>query len=184
MDFWTLEATMKKTLEHLQGDLAQVQTWRATPTLVESIQIFVPDRWMSQPISQVATITVLDAQTIKMTPRDKTVLAHIEKGIYDAGSWLTPQNNGDDILVVIPPLTEERRKELAKHVHKLWEDSKIALRNVRQDGRKTISKLKEADEISEDEQKEYEERVDDLSKSYHDQVDAITKEKTESIMTI
>ena len=139
---------------------------------------------MDQKLNQVASIWVIDSQTLKIEPWDKWVLADIEKAIYDANLWLTPQNQWWYLLIKVPPLTQERRKELTKVVSRDGEDAKIALRNIRQDARKTIDNLHKDSEISENEQISYENTVDDIIKEFNETIDSMVKSKSEEVMKV
>jgi ribosome recycling factor len=107
---------------------------------------------MEQKISQIANVTTIDSQTLKIEPWDKSTMSSIEKGIYDSGTGLTPQGMGSHILIKIPPMTTERRKELTKLVAKMGEEAKIAVRNIRQDTLKSIKSQVDAKTMSETEQ--------------------------------
>jgi ribosome recycling factor len=126
----------------------------------------------------------MDAQTIKIEPRDKSVLSKIEKAIFESEAKLTPQNMGDAIWIKIPPLTTDRRKELTKVVSKQGEENKIALRNIRQDAHKDIKKQFDEKLMSEDDKKRAEEQIDKLTKDYSHKIDQMVDAKSEEIMTI
>lgn len=171
---------MQKALDWLTGEFAGLQVGRATKGLVDNIS--VEASYGAMPVGQLANITLPDAQTIRIEPWDKSVMAAMEKGIYDAGTGLTPQNNGDYLLVKIPPLTGERRKEIVKQVSALGEDAKSRMRKVRQDLRDGVKKEFEAKEVSEDERKQYEQEVEDLTKDFTGQVDQAVKTKESEIL--
>lgn len=139
---------------------------------------------MDQKLNQVASIWTIDAQTLKIEPWDKSIISDIEKAIYDANNGLTPQNQWDYIMIKIPALTQERRKEVVKTVHADWEDAKIALRNKRHDARKDTETAFKAEEISEDERKGRENKIDEIVKEYNDKVDALVKWKSEDVMKV
>jgi len=124
---------------------------RATSSLVDNISVAASYGVMK--MNQIANIVVMDAQTLKIEPWDKSMSPAIEKAIYDANNGLTPQNDGDYVMIKIPMLTKERRQEVAKQVSKMGEDTKIALRKIRQDANKDIGKLHEAKELSDDAKK-------------------------------
>ncbi len=174
----------KKILDHLQQSFLRLQLWRASTWLVEEVHVFVKSRWMDQKLNQVANISTMDAQTLKIEPRDKSTLADIEKAIYDAQLWLTPQNQWDYLMIKIPPLTQERRKELTKVVSSDGEDAKIALRNKRHDARKHIETLYKNEEISEDQKKADEQEIDDIVKKYNDIIDDLVKQKSAEVMKV
>ena len=184
MDINELKQACDKIITHLQHSFMHLQLWRASSWIFEEIHVHVTSWGMDQKMNQVANITTLDAQTVKIEPRDKSTLADIEKAIYDAKLWFTPQNQWDYIMVKIPPLTQERRKELSKVVSRDWEDAKIALRNKRHDARKTAEIQEKNDEISKDEKTWIENKIDDVVKSYNEQVDQMVKDKSEEVMKV
>lgn len=173
-----------KVITHLENTFMRLQLWRASTGLVEEIHVHVVSRGMDQKMNQVASISTIDAQTLRIEPWDKAVLADIEKAIYNANLGLTPQNQWDYIMIKIPPLTQERRKELAKVVSKDWEDAKIALRNKRHDARKHLELQLKAEEISKDSKTGQENKIDDLVKKYNDEVDRMVKAKGEEVMKV
>ena len=138
-----------KVITHLETAFMHLQVGRASTGLVQELHVHVESRGMDQKMNQVANITTMDAQTIKIEPWDKAVLKDIEKSIYDANTGLTPLNQGEYIMIKIPPMTEERRKDLSKVVARDGEDAKVAIRNKRHDARKQLELAHKADEISE-----------------------------------
>lgn len=138
----------------------------------------------SQPLRNVAAVSVLDAQTITIQPWDKGIIKDIEKGITEANLGLNPNNNGESIMINIPPLTEERRRDLVKIASRLLEDGKVGIRNVRQDYKKKIDTAKANKEISEDEAKGYEadlqKHVDVATK----EAETMFKKKEEDVMKV
>lgn len=146
-----LQQDLSKATNHLTGELAKLQAWRANPAIVEGV--FVMAYGSSQPLRNVAAVSILDAQTIVIQPWDKSTIKDIEKGITDANLGLNPSNNGESIMIKIPALTEERRRDLVKIASRLAEEGKVWVRNVRQDYKKKIDTAKANKEISEDEAK-------------------------------
>jgi ribosome recycling factor len=136
------------------------------------------------PVNQVANVVILDNHTLKIEPWDKTIVAMIEKAIYDAETGLAPQGMGDYLLVKVPALTTERRQQIAKQLSSYGEDTKISLRQVRQDARDNIRSLADDDEISEDQQHIYEEQIDTMIKMYNEKVDTLIKAKEDDIMSV
>ncbi len=173
----TYEDRMQKALSYLGEEFGKLQAGRATPGLVDGIK--VDAGYGVMPMNQVANIVVMDNSTIKIEPWDKTLVAAIEKAIYDAHTGLTPQGMGDYIIINIPALTTERRQQIIKQVHGFGEDAKVSVRKVRQDARDDVRKLEDADEISEDEKKGYESDIDDLTKKMNTRIDDAVKEKEE-----
>ena len=137
-------------------------------------------RSVETPLKQLANISVPEARQLSIKPFDRSILSAIEKAIFEANLGITPNNNGECIFLVIPPLTEDRRKELVKQVKALAEEAKIALRNVRQDANANIKKL----ELPEDEEKRGNDRVQDLINEYNKIVEEKLKEKEKELMTI
>lgn len=138
----------------------------------------------SQPIRNVAAVSTLDAQTIVIQPWDKTIIRDIEKGISDASLGLNPSNNGESLMIKIPPLTEERRRDLVKLASRLGEDGKVGIRTVRQDFKKKIDTAKANKEISEDEAKSYETDLQKQIDAAIKEVDSLLKTKEEDIMKV
>lgn len=177
-----LQQDLHKATNHLSNELSKLQAGRANPAIVE--WVFVMAYGSSQPLRNVAAVSVLDAQTITIQPWDKSVIKDIEKGITEANLGLNPNNNGESIMINIPPLTEERRRELVKIASRLLEDGKVGIRNVRQDYKKKIDTAKANKEISEDEAKGYEadlqKHVDNATK----EAEAMFKKKEEDVMKV
>ena len=138
----------------------------------------------SQPLKNVAAVSTLDAQTIVIQPWDKTIIRDIEKGISDANLGLNPSNNGESLMIKIPPLTEERRRDLVKLASRLGEDGKVGIRTVRQDFKKKIDSAKANKEISEDEAKSYETDLQKQIDAAIKEVDTLLKTKEEDIMKV
>lgn len=138
----------------------------------------------SQPLKNVAAVSTLDAQTIVIQPWDKTIIRDIEKGISDASLGLNPSNNGESLMIKIPPLTEERRRDLVKLASRLGEDGKVGIRTVRQDFKKKIDNAKANKEISEDEAKSYETDLQKQIDAAIKEVDSLLKTKEEDIMKV
>ncbi len=135
-------------------------------------------------IPQIAHVTIMDGQTIKIEPRDKNELKHVEKAIYDANAGLTPQNEGSYVIVKIPALTQDRRTEITKQVKAMGEDVKGRIRMARQEAMKDNKAVFDAKEIGEDESKRNEREIDALVKTMNDKVDELVKNKSDEIMTI
>lgn len=143
-----IEAKMKKAVEALTRDLAAIRTARAAPALIEHIK--VDYHGVATPINQLASISVPEAKMLMIQPWDRTVIRNIEKAILKSDLGLNPTSDGNIIRIVIPPLTEERRKELIKVVHKRVEESRITLRNIRRDGIEQLRLAEKNKEISQD----------------------------------
>jgi ribosome recycling factor len=154
------EESMKKAIGHLELELTRIRAGKATPSLVDGINV---DYYgAATPVAQVANITVLDARTVSIQPWEKSMLAPIEKAIMQANIGITPQSDGVQIRLFLPPLTEERRKELFKKASGEGEQAKIAIRNIRRDGIEQVKKLQK-DGLSEDVAKDSEKAIQDLT---------------------
>ena len=140
---------MDQAITHTRMELAKVRTGRANPELLEGLSV---DYYGTMtPLNQLSNITVPDASLISIQPYDKTLIPEIEKIIMQSNLGLSPNNNGTSVLIPIPPLSEERRKDLIKHVHQLVEEGRIAVRNIRRDANHHLKSLQSEDHLSEDE---------------------------------
>lgn len=176
----TLESDLQKAEQYLHDEFAKLQVGRANPAIVEGITVMAYGS--AQPLRNVASVSIMDAQTISIQPWDRSVLRDISKAINDANIGLNPQDNGESVLIRIPALTEERRRDLVKIAKKLAEDGKVAVRNIRQDYLKKIKA--QDDSIGEDIVKQQEK---DLQKSIDEEtvkIDAMLKHKEGEIMKI
>ena len=171
-----------KAIKHLELEFSKLQVWRANPSLLDDIR--VEQYGSMQPIQNLATVWTLDAQTLSIKPWDKTVIHPIAKAISDAWLGLNPQTMADSVIIKIPPLTEERRKDIVKIAKKLLEEAKIAIRNSRQDSLKDIKKALDAKEISEDDEKRLEKELQDLVNDWNKKAEELFKKKQEDIMKI
>lgn len=172
---------MQSTIEHLNKELGKVRAGKASPAMLESVKV---DYYgVVSPISQVANVSTPDAKTIFIQPWDKSVLPIIEKAIMAANLGFNPANNGEVIRILVPPLTEERRKQLAKQVKALGENAKIGVRNQRRDAIEEFKKLKK-DGLSEDLAKDAEQNVHKTHEDFIKMVDEIVSAKEEEILTV
>ena len=173
---------MQKAISAYQRELATVRAGRANPSLLHKVTV---EYYGAQtPLNQIASITVPEARMLLITPYDKTALGDIEKAIQKADLGITPSNDGNIIRITIPPLTEERRKELAKLVKKYSEDAKVAVRNIRRDANDDLKKLEKNGEMTEDELRSSTEDVQKLTDEYVSKIDEITKDKEKEIMEV
>ncbi len=173
---------MLKAISHLKDEFSRLQVGRASPALVEEVRV---DAYGSlQPLKSVASVSVPDAKTIQIQPWDRALLTAIEKGIQMANIGLMPNNDGIVIRINIPPLTEERRKELVKVVGRYAEDGKIAVRNIRQDVNNTLNAMKKDSEISEDEYFGATKELQGFVDHANNEIDSIAKKKEQDIMTV
>jgi len=173
---------IKKAENHLDLEFSKLQLGRANPKLVEDIMI---EQYGSmQALKNVASVSCMDAQTLNIKPWDKTVIWAIAKAISDSGLGLNPQNMSDSIIIKIPALTEERRKELTKVAKKMAEEAKIWIRNARWDSIKAIKKAEDDKEISEDERKNLEWDLQKIVDEANKSIDEKLKKKNEDIMKV
>lgn len=175
-----LKKKMASSLSVLQKELAGIRTGRASAGLLDSISI---DYYgTSTPLTQVATIATPESRCITIQPWDESQMPVIEKAIQSSDIGITPSNDGKIIRLELPPMTEERRKELAKLAKKLGEDTKIAVRNIRRDGMDTVKKKLKAKEISEDEEKGLEIEIQKITDGYIKDVDTSVAGKEKEIL--
>jgi ribosome recycling factor len=172
---------MQSTIEHLNKELTKVRAGKASPAMLDSVKV---DYYgVVSPISQVANVSTPDAKTIFIQPWDKSVLPIIEKAIMAANLGFNPANNGEVIRILVPPLTEERRIQLAKQVKSLGENAKIGVRTQRRDAIEEFKKLKK-DGLSEDLAKDSEQQVHKTHEDYIKRIDEIVAAKEEEILTV
>lgn len=174
----TTEEKMMNTIEVLENRFTSVRAGRANPSMLDGIM--VEYYGSPTPLKQLANISIPEARQLSIKPFDRSALASIEKAIFEANLGVTPNNNGESIFIVIPPLTEERRREFVKQVHGMAEEGKIALRNIRQDANTQIKNMK----LPEDEEKGLEKDVQDLIQEYNKIIDEKLKEKENDLMSI
>lgn len=178
----SMSGVMDKTIQSLKGDLAKVRTGRASTALVEPVHV---DYYGSSvPLNQVANVTTPDARTIQIVPWEATLLGAIEKAIHGSGLGLNPQNDGKVIRVPLPPLTEERRKDMVKLIKKMGEESKIALRNQRREGNEEIKKAEKAKTVSEDESKKLLDLIQKKTDEKVAEVDKVVAAKEKEVLTV
>ncbi len=175
------EDDMKNAISHLQRELSKIRTGKASPNIFDGLMVSYYG--MPTPLKQVASVTVADARTIVITPFEKSVIAAVEKSIFEANMGLTPQNNGEVIRIIMPPLTEERRREFVKRAKANCEDAKVSIRGAR---REAISGIKDAvkEGYPEDAGKDAEANADKMSKAYYSKVESLLKSKEEDIMKV
>ena len=177
-----MTAKMEKTLDVLAGEFKTLRAGRANPSILNKVNV---DYYgVATPINQLAAVSVPDARTITIQPWDSKTLKSIERAINEADIGINPQNDGKIIRLVFPPLTEERRKELSKEVHKMGEDSKVAIRSIRRDAVDKLKAMKKASEITEDDLKQSEKKIQDITDKYCKQIDSMAADKTKEIMEI
>ncbi|HAZ7571888.1 ribosome recycling factor [Legionella sp. PATHC032] len=176
------EKRMKKTIEALHTDMSKIRTGRANASLLDHVMV---DYYGSPtPLSQVANITTSDPRTILVTPWEKSMVAAIEKAILNSDLGLNPATAGTAIRVPMPPLTEERRKELIKVVRHEGEQGRVSIRNIRRDANNQLKELVKEKAISEDDERRAAEAIQKLTDRYISEVDAVLAEKEKDLMEI
>ncbi len=178
----TTEEKMKKTVKALQDEFKSVRTGRASSALFDKILVDYYDQKV--PLSQVATISVPEARLVVIQPWDRSVLAEIEKSIQKSELSVNPNNDGKVIRINIPPLTEERRREMVKLAKNMGEKSRVSIRNIRRDANEEFKKLQKNSEISEDEAKRAIEDTQKLTDSYIEQINKLLEVKEKEILEI
>ena len=177
-----LDATkesMDSAISHLEKQLGNIRAGKASPSMLGSVMV---DYYGSQtPLNQVANVNTPDGRTISVQPWEKSMLQEIERGIMLANLGFNPMNNGESIIINVPPLTEERRRELAKQAKSEAEDAKVAVRNARKDANNDLKKI---DDVSEDVLSNAEVDVQDLTDKYVKKIDEILFVKEKEIMTV
>ena len=176
------EEWLDKSISHLRESFLWLQAWKASPALVENIMINA--YWSVSPLKNNAAITCPEAQQIHISPWDKWLMSTIEKAIREWDMWFNPLNNWSVIIVTVPALTEEKRRDLSKIVHKKWEETKIVIRNLRQDWKSKLEKLEKNKEISQDELKNAEVDLQKLVDDKNKKADEVVKYKEEEIMKV
>ncbi|MDH4057478.1 MAG: ribosome recycling factor [Cyclobacteriaceae bacterium] len=170
---------MNKTLHHVSHELTKIRAGKANPSMLDGVQ--VPYYGTLTPLSQVSSLTTPDARTIFIKPWEKSIIQEIEKAIRDANLGLNPQNDGQQVIVNIPMLTEERRKQLVKQVGNECEHGRVAVRNIRKETNEHLRKIKG---VSEDDIKDAEATVQKFTDEFIEKIDALLKRKEVEIMTV
>jgi len=174
------KSRMDSTVAHTHGELLKVRTGRANPELVENIHVEYYGSKM--PLNQVATITIPDARLISVQPFEKQMIPVIEKAIMESNLGLTPSNNGTAVLLPIPQLSEDRRKDLIKIVHQMVEEGRVAVRNVRRDVIHHLREMMKEEHISEDEIKRSETEIQDYTDEHIKRLNELQSDKEKEIM--
>lgn len=177
-----LKDKMSQAVKAYSRNLATVRAGRANPALLDSVQ--VEYYGALTPLNQLASVSVPEARLLLISPFDKTALGDMEKAIQKADLGLTPSNDGNVIRISIPPLTEERRKDLVKVVGKFAEEAKIQIRNVRRDANDQLKKAEKSGDITEDELRGYQDDVQTQTDKFINDIDQLTKEKEQEIMEV
>ena len=176
------ESRMSKTIDSLTESLQSIRAGRANTSLLD--RIYVDYYGQQSPLNQVASLSAPEARLLAIQPWDATLIPEIEKAIQKSDLGITPSNDGKIIRLVIPQLTEERRKDLTKLVGKYAEEAKVSIRNIRRDAMEDIKKAEKAKEISEDDRKTYGEDIQKLTDKYIKDVDSVAADKEKELMEI
>lgn len=176
------EESMQAAIEHLHKEFIKVRTGKASTAMLDGL--LVKYYGSPTPLKQVANVTTSDARTIVIQPWEKSTLGEIEKAIFEANFGITPQNDGELIRLTIPPLTEERRRQLVKQVKHLGEEAKVSIRNARRDAMNDIRKEVKDNHYPEDAGKRRENEVQELTDKYIAKIDKLVEAKEEDIMTV
>ena len=176
------EMRMGKTIDALHHHLNSVRTGRATPALVEDVKVDYYGTTM--PLNQLASISVPENRLIVIQPWDKGSMSPIERAIINSDVGLTPNNDGQVIRLNIPPLTEERRKQMVKMVHGHVEDAKVSIRNIRRDAMSSLKTLMNNKEISEDDERRAQENLESITKKFIDETESVGKTKEQEVLEV
>jgi ribosome recycling factor len=177
-----LKTRMDKAVEDFRTNLAAARTGRATVHMLDTVR--VPYYGSEMPLNQLSQVHAPDPQMLTVQPFDPGILNDIDKAIRAAGLGLNPQNDGKMIRVPVPPLTEDRRKEMVKHLHKILEDHRTAIRNVRRDGNEAVKKAMKDKKISEDEEKKALDEVQKLTDAEIKKMEEMSAAKEKELMTV
>jgi ribosome recycling factor len=177
-----MEHRMEKTLEALRHELAGIRTGKATTALLDTVRVEMYGSLM--PLNQVASVSAPEARLLVVQPWDRKGIHEIEKAILKANLGLNPSNDGTVIRLPIPPLNEERRKEIVRLVKKMGEDSKVAIRNIRRDVIEAVKKMEKTGEVPEDEGKRREQGIQKTTDRFIAEIDAVVKKKDEEVMEV
>lgn len=181
MIYEELKASNQKSIEHFDSELSKIRAGKASPSMLSGVMV---EYYEAQtPLQQVANVSVMDARTLVVQPWEKSTLNDIAKGIIDANLGLNPQNNGEQLIITVPPLTEERRRDLVKKAKAESENAKIGVRNNRKDALDMVKDLKN-EGLSEDHFKNAEIEIQDITNASSKDVDQLFDIKEKDIMTV
>ncbi|MEI7473563.1 MAG: ribosome recycling factor [bacterium] len=176
------DAKMQKTIAETKREFLSIRTGRANPVVLDRLSI---DYYGSAtPIRQAANVSVQDGTTLFIQPYDKTIIKDIEKAILKSDLGVTPNNDGANIRITFPPLTEDRRKELVKQVKKIGEENKVAVRNIRREMSDALKKAEKDENLPEDEVKKEQDRIQKITDKYTKEIDTIVMDKEKEVMSV
>ena len=181
-DLKEFETKMTKSVNVLGADLATLRAGRANPAILDKVT--VEYYGVATPLTQIGNVSVPDARTILIQPWDQSVLGDVEKAILKSDIGITPNNDGKSLRLIFPALTEERRRELAKTVHKKGEDSKVAIRSIRRDAMEYFKKAQKNGDVTEDDLKSIEKDIQNLTDKYVKLIDGVLASKEKEIMEV
>jgi ribosome recycling factor len=174
--------SMEKAVRSLRADLQRIRTGRASAALLDGVQV---DYFGTPtPLNQLANLTTPDPRLIVIAPYDKSVMKAIEKAVQSSDLGLTPSNDGKVVRIPIPPLTEERRKELVKHVHRLAEDHKVGVREARRDALSLLKEIEGSGSMSQDERRQTEKKIQGLTDEFVKKIEGMSAQKEEEILQV
>lgn len=176
------EERMKKSLSAFKRELAGIRTGKATTTLLDAVKVDCYGQVM--PLNQVASVSVPESRLILIQPWDRTIVSDVEKAIHKSGLGLVPNTDGNVIRLSIPPLTEERRRDLVKLVRKHAEEARVSVRNIRRDANENLKKAQKDGKVSEDDSHTAMDRVQELTDGYIGDIDQVLKVKEDEIMEV
>lgn len=176
------EERMNRRIDHLNNEFAAIRAGRANPAVLD--KVVVDYYGAPTPVNQLAAVSVTEARTLMIQPWDTSVLTPIERAIQMSDIGINPQNDGKSLRMVFPPLTEERRKDLAKDIKELAEETKVGVRNVRRDTVDKFKAMKKNGEITEDDLKQAEKKTQELTDKFVKEIDVLTEKKQKEIMSI
>jgi len=180
--FEDLKERMNKTIGALKTDLAMIRTGRANAALLDHVR--VPYYGSDVPVGQVGSISVPEPRILMITPWEKGVLKDLEKALLASDLGLTPSNDGEVIRLILPELTEDRRKEFVKQARSMSEKSKVSLRNLRRDANEAVKKQVKEDGLPEDESKRLQDEIQKITDTFVKEVDAVIEKKEQDILTV
>jgi len=180
--FAAIETRMEKTIASLKSELATIRTGRANAALLDHVRVSYYGS--DVPVSQIGNISVPEPRMLMVSPWEKTALADLEKAILASDLGLNPSNDGEVIRIILPELTEDRRKDLVKQVKQVGEKAKVSVRNIRRDGNDTVKKQAKEDSLPEDESKRMQDKVQKMTDRFIAEVDTVVEHKEKDILTV
>ena len=178
----TYDEKMSKSVKHLETEFAEIRAGRANPAVLDKLRVNYYDT--PTPINQIAAVSITEARTLTIQPWDMSMLRAIEKAIQTSDIGINPQNDGNVIRMVFPPLTEDRRREIVKEIGKMGEEAKVAVRSIRREAMEKLKAMKKNGEITEDDLKHGEKKIQEITDSHIKRIESLTEAKQKQIMEI